>query len=206
MVEDPVPQVASVALWSLYQTESYAALAEIVARLDLLHERGGIPLADARDILARATGQEPRDVPGWKEWWAQQKELPETFPRPRGARRTGVGTFFGHRIYSRHVAFVLDISGSMSYAGPGQWRKYDHAASLAAAMTYLALKQQDRVALSLFDDQPRRALSQLGTCTALGRTACQAPAAVLPRRRSRSSRTRDDASEACSSLPSLGPG
>ena len=52
---------------------------------------------------------------------------------------------------------MVDISGSMSYASRSDWRKYDHAASLAAAMTYLALKQQDRVALSLFDDEPRRA-------------------------------------------------
>ena len=52
---------------------------------------------------------------------------------------------------------MVDISGSMSFCGGTAWRKYDHAASLAAAMTHLALRQQDRVALSLFDDQPRRA-------------------------------------------------
>ena len=33
------------------------------------------------------------------------------------------------------------------------WRKFDHAASLAAAMAYLALKQQDRVGLMLFSDR-----------------------------------------------------
>ena len=52
--------------------------------------------------------------------------------------------------------FVLvDVSGSMSYASEGQkgWRKFDHAASLAAAMTYLSLRQQDRVGLCLFSSR-----------------------------------------------------
>ncbi len=37
----------------------------------------------------------------------------------------------------------------------GGWRKYDHAAALAAAMGYLALEQQDRVGVVLFADQIR---------------------------------------------------
>jgi uncharacterized protein (DUF58 family) len=57
---------------------------------------------------------------------------------------------------------MVDMSGSMSYgsikAGGGQpWRKYDHAATLAAAMTYLATRQHDRAALSLFSDTVHRA-------------------------------------------------
>lgn len=40
-----------------------------------------------------------------------------------------------------------------STPGPSPWRKYDHAASLAAAMAYLALRQQDRVGLVLFAGQ-----------------------------------------------------
>lgn len=63
------------------------------------------------------------------------------------------------------LVLLVDASGSMSY-GSGyvddqkggsrrsslSWRKYDHAASLAAAMAYIALRQQDRVGLALFDD------------------------------------------------------
>lgn len=50
------------------------------------------------------------------------------------------------------LVVLIDVSGSMSYASPqaGGWRKYDHAAAIAAAMTYLALRQQDRVGLVLF--------------------------------------------------------
>jgi uncharacterized protein (DUF58 family) len=38
-----------------------------------------------------------------------------------------------------------------------RWRKFDHAATVAAAMSYLALQQQDRVGLYLFDEQIERA-------------------------------------------------
>lgn len=59
------------------------------------------------------------------------------------------------------MLILVDASGSMAYSSGAKrsavWRKYDHAASLAAAMSYLALKQQDRVALSLFNDSVRRA-------------------------------------------------
>lgn len=48
---------------------------------------------------------------------------------------------------------LVDASGSMRY-GSGivrNWRKYDLAATVAAALAYLALRQQDRVRLALFD-------------------------------------------------------
>ena len=53
------------------------------------------------------------------------------------------------------LVLVVDASGSMAYTGraDGRWRKYDLAASVGAAMAYLALKQQDRVALVLFGDR-----------------------------------------------------
>lgn len=55
---------------------------------------------------------------------------------------------------------LVDASGSMTYGsvtgngttrtGRPSWRKIDHAVSLAAAISYLALKQQDRVGLMMF--------------------------------------------------------
>jgi uncharacterized protein (DUF58 family) len=78
------------------------------------------------------------------------------------------------------LVMIVDASGSMAYgSGRGQgawgprgqgsdasastprplgpsapsWRKYDHAACLAAAMSYLALRQQDRVGLMTFAGQ-----------------------------------------------------
>lgn len=71
------------------------------------------------------------------------------------------------------LVILVDVSGSMAYSsvsgkttsaqtgesgsGKPTWRKYDHAACLAAAMAYLALHQQDRVGLVLFADNTRAA-------------------------------------------------
>lgn len=60
------------------------------------------------------------------------------------------------------LVLLLDCSGSMSYGSDlagKSWRKFDLAGTLAAALSYLALKQQDRVALMLFDDQVRATTS-----------------------------------------------
>ena len=59
------------------------------------------------------------------------------------------------------LVILVDTSGSMAYSSQhggrmsrsGGWRKYDHAATLAAVLAHLALRQQDRVGLMLFTDQ-----------------------------------------------------
>jgi len=54
------------------------------------------------------------------------------------------------------MVLLVDASGSMAYSGSRRkpiWRKYDHAASIASALAYLAQRQQDRVGLALFADQ-----------------------------------------------------
>jgi uncharacterized protein (DUF58 family) len=48
------------------------------------------------------------------------------------------------------------VPRSLGASAP-RWRKFDHAATVAAAMSYLALQQQDRVGLHLFDEQIERA-------------------------------------------------
>ena len=66
------------------------------------------------------------------------------------------------------LILLVDVSGSMAFgnlenagrqspgmAMPGLWRKYDSAATLAATLAYLALKQQDSVGLFLFADTIR---------------------------------------------------
>lgn len=60
------------------------------------------------------------------------------------------------------LVILMDRSGSMGYGSHGyqgspRWRKYDHAACITAAMTYLALRQQDRVELVLFSNRIRTA-------------------------------------------------
>lgn len=59
------------------------------------------------------------------------------------------------------LQLLVDCSGSMAFGsrqvGGRAWRKYDCAATIAAAMAYLALHQADRVALTLFADETRAA-------------------------------------------------
>lgn len=64
------------------------------------------------------------------------------------------------------MVVLVDVSGSMRYsstrgliatgspraADGNRWSKYDHAASLAAAMCHVALRQQDRAAVVTFSD------------------------------------------------------
>lgn len=48
---------------------------------------------------------------------------------------------------------VIDASRSMEYASPGNIRKIEYAAYLAASLSYMMIKQQDAVGLSVFADQ-----------------------------------------------------
>ncbi len=56
------------------------------------------------------------------------------------------------------VMLVVDASTSMNFAGEAnpQWRKFDHAISIAASMAYVALHQQDSAGLAIFDSKMRR--------------------------------------------------
>ncbi|MBI1375204.1 MAG: DUF58 domain-containing protein [Phycisphaera sp.] len=57
------------------------------------------------------------------------------------------------------LMLLVDASGSMSYGSKiggsrgKTWRKFDLATSLAAAMSYIALQQQDRAGLIVFADK-----------------------------------------------------
>lgn len=48
---------------------------------------------------------------------------------------------------------VLDASRSMDYASPGNIKKLEYAAYLAASLSYMMIKQQDAVGLAVFDEQ-----------------------------------------------------
>mgnify|MGYP000055270640 CR=1 FL=1 len=52
------------------------------------------------------------------------------------------------------------------------WSKFDHAATVAAAMSYLALQQQDRVGLYLFDEQIERTIRNMVESRGPEKTIC----------------------------------
>ncbi|MGA2232160.1 MAG: DUF58 domain-containing protein [Tepidisphaeraceae bacterium] len=55
---------------------------------------------------------------------------------------------------------VVDASESMGYgsigSGKDRWSKYDHATAVAAALSYMAVQQQDSVGLAIFDQELKR--------------------------------------------------
>jgi uncharacterized protein (DUF58 family) len=59
-----------------------------------------------------------------------------------------------------HLICIVDASESMGYssmgAGEETWSKYDHATAIAAALSYLAIQQQDSVGLAIFDSELKR--------------------------------------------------
>jgi uncharacterized protein (DUF58 family) len=59
-----------------------------------------------------------------------------------------------------HLICVVDASESMGYGSVGEgeasWSKYDYATAIAAALSYLAIRQQDSVGLAIFDNELRR--------------------------------------------------
>jgi uncharacterized protein (DUF58 family) len=50
---------------------------------------------------------------------------------------------------------LLDTSASMGFGSPGRTTKFDYAVSLAAALSYLMIRQRDAVGLATFDDAIR---------------------------------------------------
>ena len=54
-----------------------------------------------------------------------------------------------------HLICVVDASESMGFssidADGATWSKYDHATAIAAALSYMAIQQQDSVGLAVFD-------------------------------------------------------
>ena len=58
-----------------------------------------------------------------------------------------------HQETNTTVYLLLDVSKSMSFSGGGSTRKIDYACYLAAALSYLMLKQGDSTGLALFAEK-----------------------------------------------------
>ncbi|MBK9386881.1 MAG: HEAT repeat domain-containing protein [Planctomycetes bacterium] len=104
----------------------------LVERMQI--ERGRMAL-NFGDILWSLTGQPfGEDAEGWKKWWADAGSSFQVISveglaaaeakreQARLARRTGTpAQFFGVRIRSERVIFVVDVSGSMTAEVAGQY-------------------------------------------------------------------------------------
>lgn len=79
------------------------------------------------------------------------------------------------------TTILVDASESMQF-GSGKVTKYDYACSIAAAMTYLLLRQQDAVSLAVFDEEVRTRAPSRSRQTHLG-TILSVLAVEKPRRK-----------------------
>ena len=110
------------ALEGLERLRTRAAVGAIVARVQ---EESGQVLARFAESLWRLTGKPFRArASAWREWWAAEGESFEPIApselarleeerRERDLRQVTRTSFFGLRIVSRRVVFVVDVSGSM---------------------------------------------------------------------------------------------
>ena len=116
----------------LEQLREAQAVPLLVERMQI--ERGRMAL-NFGDILWNLTGQPfGEDAEGWKKWWADSGSAFQVISKEglaaaeakreqaRLARRTGTpAQFFGVRIRSERVIFVVDVSGSMTAEVAGQY-------------------------------------------------------------------------------------
>jgi uncharacterized protein (DUF58 family) len=86
-----------------------------------------------------APGDDLRRV-DWKVWAKQDRYYVKQYEEETNLRCT----------------MLVDVSGSMMY-GRGPLNKYDYAATVAASLSYLLLRQQDAVGCTTFDDSIRSA-------------------------------------------------
>ncbi len=77
----------------------------------------------------------------WKVWGRQDRLYIKQYEEDTNLRCT----------------LLVDASASMRY-GRGALNKYDYAATVAACLTYLSLRQQDSVGLTVFDQKVRTKL------------------------------------------------
>ncbi|HLF94923.1 MAG TPA: HEAT repeat domain-containing protein [Planctomycetota bacterium] len=121
--------------------------------VDRMAKEEGRLLAECGDALRAATGKGLGYAPGgWKEWWTNNREAFE-FPDKVAAQPGGAGatTYHGVPVLSNRMAFVVDISGSMSETIGEQTRMELAKKELARVLS--SLGKDATVNLIFFDDR-----------------------------------------------------
>ncbi len=113
--------VQAAALDALVSLKSVEAIDPLIDRLEPTQGRAR---TDLQRALIALTGKDFRNNQLlWKRWWEENREgfvVPEVVPPRTGDAHamegTYVVTFFGIETESKHVLFILDVSGSMNFA------------------------------------------------------------------------------------------
>ena len=121
-----IARIAAKALTLRGETEAVEPLIELVARTEKDH---GLAWQAALDGLRKLTGSDesgPWLADDWRDFWAAKKrnEKWDNSDRksPLGGPHTALPDFFGAKVVSRKVIFVMDLSSSMTVSDSGGQR------------------------------------------------------------------------------------
>lgn len=121
-------QIRATTIAALGRIRSPEAIEPLVARL---RQEDGRLRGDVADALKRITGQDlGLDPDRWQRWWEENRgkfeppkadpDAPDGAPPPaRPAKEGDSVAFYGIRIVSKRILFVIDISGSMNQPATG---------------------------------------------------------------------------------------
>jgi len=119
MLKDPFDEVQVAAVQALRKIGGKEVVEAFIGQIG---KQGGRVLDDICDALIWLTGEDygPSEV-SWNSWWDREGEdaeirgiTREEYERIRAeAANSTTGTYYGLRVISRFVTFIVDISGSM---------------------------------------------------------------------------------------------
>jgi uncharacterized protein YegL len=121
--------VARLAAESLGDRGDTEAVEPLIELLEKTQKRHGLAWKAALDALRRLTGTDesgPWVADDWRDFWAAKKrdeQWQKTNKKPdMGGPHTELPAFFGARVVSRNIIFVMDISYSMTESDSGGQR------------------------------------------------------------------------------------
>lgn len=149
-LDDESWTVRSAALALLSVTGGKAAVPRLI---DALEKEDGRLISDVMATLRALTKVDYHDnVTLWREWWTKHESGFTGFGRdakapgavaPTGATAARKGAYFyGIETRSKHIIFVLDISGSMSWAPDAHWSTQQQQAGMPQPSPAPAGKQK----------------------------------------------------------------
>lgn len=118
-LSDPVQQVRTSALEGIRNLGGEDVMDPLIAAFKL-HE--GRTRDDIAEVLVHLTGEDLGAEPiAWESWWHSRRGKvpigrisPADYEKAKAANEErATGLYYGLRIISKHVAFVIDVSGSM---------------------------------------------------------------------------------------------
>jgi HEAT repeat protein len=144
--------VRAISIRGLGRIKKIDSIDLLIGRLD--GEEGrllGDSLASLRTLTGKALGINPEH---WKAWW-QTKRSSFSFERilEEDGGEKATTTYHGIPVFSRRIAFLVDVSGSMLERHGDQSRL--HAAKEELIKVLKALDKSTRVNLIFFSDRPQ---------------------------------------------------